>query len=326
MIKYTTTESTDIQKTSLNPQPTLKTPKSFQETISSYWQLTKPKVVALLLITAIVGMCLATDDSVPFSTLFFGLIGMGFAMGGSAAVNQVVDHHIDAKMRRTQNRPLVLGQITPNQALIFALSLIFCGVLILEVWVNRLTAVLTLLGAVGYAVIYTLFLKRATPQNIVVGGLAGAIPPLLGWTATSGEFHGNALLPVLIIFTWTPPHFWALAIHRADEYREAKIPMLPVTHGIEFTKTLIIFYTVLLLLVSWLPYITRMSGWLYAVTATVLGCVFLGYALKLKFNPTTQTAMRTFGYSIVYLFALFIGLLFDHYLIDSTSFLITNGV
>lgn len=279
-----------------------------------YYELTKPKVVALLMLTAVVGMFLSTPGMVPLEVLTLGSLGMAFAMAAAAAVNHVVDQRIDAIMARTENRPIVRGKIGPQKALIFAAVLSAVSMVILDVFINRLTAVLTLFGIVGYAFIYTMYLKRATPQNIVIGGIAGAIPPLLGWTAVTNELHPHALLLVLIIFVWTPPHFWALAIHRRDEYAKAGIPMLPVTHGIEFTKTSVLHYTLLLLVASMLPYITGMCGGIYAVSALGLGAVFLYYAFKLKYKPEAGTAMKTFGYSIVYLMLLFVALLVDHYI------------
>lgn len=278
-----------------------------------YYELTKPKVVALLMLTAIVGMFLSTPGMVPWQPLIFGSIGMAFAMAAAAAVNHVVDEKIDAVMARTQNRPVAQGKIDPQRGLLFAAILATASMIILDTLVNRLTAVLTLSGIIGYAFIYTLYLKRATPQNIVIGGVAGAIPPLLGWTAVTNELHPHALLLVLIIFVWTPPHFWALAIHRRDEYAKAGIPMLPVTHGINFTKTSVLHYTILLTIVSILPYLTGMCGLIYLVAASLLGAGFMGYALKLKFAPSENTAIKTFGYSIVYLIALFVALLVDHY-------------
>lgn len=279
-----------------------------------YYELTKPRVVALLMLTAVVGMFLSTPGMVPWQVLTLGSLGMALAMAAAAAVNHVVDQRIDAIMARTENRPIVRGKIGPQRALIFAAVLSALSMVILDVFINRLTAVLTLFGIVGYAFIYTMYLKRATPQNIVIGGIAGAIPPLLGWTAVTNELHPHALLLVLIIFVWTPPHFWALAIHRRDEYAKAGIPMLPVTHGIEFTKTSVLHYTLLLLVASMLPFITGMCGLIYGISALALGVVFLYYAIKLKYNPNPGTAMKTFGYSIVYLMLLFVALLVDHYL------------
>ncbi|HEX6590620.1 MAG TPA: heme o synthase [Moraxellaceae bacterium] len=279
----------------------------------AYWELTKPGVVALLMVTAVIGMFLATPGMVPLRVLILGSLGLALSMMASAVVNQVMDQRIDAIMARTQKRPLVEGRVNTRAALFFAAVLCVLSLLILDVYINRLTAVLTFFGIVGYAFIYTLWLKRATPQNIVIGGLAGAIPPLLGWTAVTGEVHPHALLLVLIIFAWTPPHFWALAIHRREEYAKADIPMLPVTHGLEFTKTSVLLYTVILLLTAVLPYLTGMSSLIYLLGSSVLGAIFLLYALRLKFQDDPKVPMKTFGYSITYLFLLFLLLLVDHY-------------
>ncbi|MGB4342595.1 MAG: heme o synthase, partial [Moraxellaceae bacterium] len=236
----------------------------------AYWELTKPGVVALLMVTAVIGMFLATPGMVPWRVLILGSLGMALAMMASAVINQIMDQRIDAIMARTHKRPLVQGRVNTRAALVFAAVLGLASLVILDVFINRLTAVLTFFGIIGYAFIYTLWLKRATPQNIVIGGLAGAIPPLLGWTAVTGEVHPHALLLVLIIFAWTPPHFWALAIHRRDEYAKADIPMLPVTHGLEFTKTAVLLYTVILFVIALLPYLTGMSGLIYLAGSTVL--------------------------------------------------------
>lgn len=289
-------------------------PSTLWSIFQDYYEMTKPKVVLLLLLTALVGMCLASDSWVSWQILIAGLTGIGFLSSAAAVVNHVVDRRIDSKMARTFNRPVVKGKITPQNALIFAALLTVVGYIILEVWVNRLTAVLTFAGLLGYAVVYTMYLKRATPQNIVIGGLAGAIPPLLGWTAVTGEIHAHALLLVLIVFIWTPPHFWALAIHREKDYARAQVPMLPVTHGIDFTKTSILLYTILLCVVCLLPYVIGMSGLIYLIGSTLLNLVFLYYAWKLKFTATEQTAMQTFKYSIIHLMVLFVVLLTDHYL------------
>jgi protoheme IX farnesyltransferase len=259
-------------------------------------------------------MCLASDSWISWQILAAGLTGIGFLSSAAAVVNHVVDRKIDGKMARTSNRPVAKGKVTPQKALIFAAVLTIVGYAILELWVNRLTAVLTLAGLLGYAVVYTMYLKRATPQNIVIGGLAGAIPPLLGWTAVTGEIHPHALLLVLIVFIWTPPHFWALAIHREKDYARAQVPMLPVTHGIEFTKTSILLYTVLLCVVCLLPYLVGMSGIIYLIGSTLLNAGFLYYAWKLKFTSTEQTAMQTFKFSIIHLMILFVVLLVDHYM------------
>lgn len=279
-----------------------------------YYELTKPRVVMLLLLTALVGMCLASESWIKWQILLAGLIGIGLLSAAAAVINQVVDRRIDSQMARTFHRPVPQGKITPFRALAFAFGLAVLGFAILSLWVNMLTAGLTLASLVGYAVIYTMFLKRATPQNIVIGGLAGASPPLLGWTAVTGQIHAYPLLLVLIIFTWTPPHFWALAIHREKDYAKAKIPMLPVTHGIEFTKTSVLLYTVLLCVVCLLPYLVAMTGLIYLLGSSMLNLGFLYYAWKLKFAAEQNTALQTFKYSILHLMLLFIALLVDHYL------------
>jgi protoheme IX farnesyltransferase len=280
-----------------------------------YLELTKPKVVLLLMVTAIAGMFLATQPAgmVPLNILLVASLGLAMAMGASAVINHVVDQRIDTLMARTRQRPVATGKIKPHHALVFAALLTVVSLWMLDQYINRLTAVLTFFGVIGYAGIYTFYLKRATPQNIVIGGLAGAIPPLLGWTAVTGRLDPEAFTLVLIIFIWTPPHFWALAIHRREEYAKAEIPMLPVTHGEEFTKTHILYYTVLLLLAAWLPFVIRMSGLIYLACASLLGMVFLLYAVRLKYFPHESLPMKTFGYSITYLFLLFIALLVDHY-------------
>lgn len=279
-----------------------------------YLELTKPKVVVLMLITALVGMFLASDGWVAWPVLLFGNLGIGLCAGAAAAVNHVVDRRIDALMARTRLRPLVAGRVSPAAALAFALLLALAGQALLLALTNVLTAWLTLASLLGYAAIYTGFLKRATPQNIVIGGLAGAAPPLLGWTAVSGRLDAEALLLVLIIFAWTPPHFWALAIHRKDDYARAEIPMLPVTHGERYTKLHILLYTLILFAVSLLPFVIHMSGPLYLAGALLLGARFLDWAWALYRDSRPQAALRTFKYSITYLFALFIVLLVDHHL------------
>lgn len=282
--------------------------------LRAYYDLCKPRVVALMLLTAFVGMLLATPQMPSWQTIVFGLLGIGLVASAGAAVNHLVDRHLDAMMHRTQHRPLPSGRISVTNAIFFAAVLTVSGTLILIFLVNWLTALLTLITMIGYAGIYTLYLKRTTPQNIVIGGAAGAAPPLLGWTAVTGHFAANSLLLVLIIFTWTPPHFWALAIHRYKEYAKANIPMLPVTHGIPFTKLNITLYTVLLFAVSLLPYATGMSGLFYLIGAIILGAIFLYYALMLQFSKTKPLiAMQTFRYSIYYLMLLFIVLIIDHY-------------
>jgi protoheme IX farnesyltransferase len=279
-----------------------------------YLELTKPKVVVLMLITSLVGMFLATRAGVPWTVLVFGNLGIALCAGAAAAVNHVVDRRIDALMARTHKRPVTAGRVSPGAALGFALLLALLGQALLLVFTNPLTAWLTLASLLGYAVLYTGFLKRATPQNIVIGGLAGAAPPLLGWVAVSGHISAEALLLVLIIFAWTPPHFWALAIHRKAEYAKADIPMLPVTHGEQYTKVHILLYTLILLAVSLLPFVIHMSGPLYLVSALLLGgrLLFLAWALYRDSRP--HAAINTFKYSIAYLFLLFIALLLDHYL------------
>lgn len=278
-----------------------------------YYEMTKPKVILLLLLTALVGMCLATEGWVELQVLVAGMAGIGLLSSSAAVINHVVDRRIDGQMARTFNRPVVKGKISPRRAIAFAFVLGALGYACLEIWVNTLTAVLTLASLVGYACIYTMYLKRATPQNIVIGGLAGAAPPLLGWTAVTGEIHPHALLLVLIVFTWTPPHFWALAIHRVKDYARAEIPMLPVTHGIEFTKTSVFLYTILLCLVCLMPYLIGMTGVIYLLGSTVLNIGFLYYAWKLKFASDDKTAMQTFTFSILHLMVLFVVLLVDHY-------------
>ncbi len=289
-----------------------------------YYELCKPKVVGLIVFTAVVGMFMATgtanapDAMVPWNVLIFGTLGIGLASASAAAINHVVDRRIDAIMNRTHNRPLPSGQVSSKQALIFALTLGAIAMLMLVVRINLLTAVLTLVSLIGYAVIYTLYLKRATPQNIVIGGAAGAAPPVLGWTAVTNSIDPGALWLFLIIFIWTPPHFWALAIHRRDEYAKVDIPMLPVTHGIEFTQLQVLLYTILLIIVSLMPYLTRMSGPFYLVGAVILGAGFLYHAMKLKRENEQKLdqkiAMKTFGYSIIYLMGIFALLLIDHYI------------
>jgi len=280
-----------------------------------YWSLTKPRVVALIVFTAAIGMFLAVPGLPPLRQSVLGFLGIWLAASSAAAINQLLDARIDAKMARTSWRPLVSGTLTSRQALVFALVLAALSTLILVLWVNVLTAVLTFLSLIGYAVVYTVFLKRATPQNIVIGGIAGAAPPALGWAAVTGQLHPHALLLVLIIFVWTPPHFWALAIFRRDDYARAMVPMLPVTHGVEYTRWQILLYTVLLVIVTVLPWATGMSGLFYLGGALVLGAVFLWYAWKLLDPPDEFYAMRVFNYSIVYLMALFAFLLVDHWLL-----------
>lgn len=278
-----------------------------------YKELTKPNVVLLMILTSVIGMFMAVPGMVPLQVLVLGNLGIGLCAGAAAAVNHLVDQRVDQKMTRTHNRPIAQGRISNLQAALFAAVLGGLGMTILLVWINPLTAWLTFASLVGYAFVYTMFLKRATPQNIVIGGLAGAAPPLLGWTAVSGDINGHALLLVLIIFAWTPPHFWALAIHRKEEYAAVGIPMLPVTHGVAFTKLHILLYTILMFLVTLLPFATRMSGPLYLLGAVVLGGGFLYWAIELMRGKNPNAPMETFRYSIVYLMALFLVMLVDHY-------------
>ncbi|QNP41817.1 heme o synthase [Lysobacter solisilvae (ex Woo and Kim 2020)] len=290
--------------------------------IRQYFDLTKPRVVALIVFTALVGMLLAIDGLPTAEETrrgLLGFLGIWLAASSAAAINQLLDARIDAKMARTSWRPIVAGQITPRQALAFALVLGALSMLVLVLWVNTITALLTFASLIGYAVVYTVFLKRATPQNIVIGGIAGAAPPLLGWasiTGMQGEWDwSHALLLVLIIFVWTPPHFWALAIFRREDYRKAMVPMLPVTHGVQYTRWQILFYTVLLVVVTVLPFAAGMSGWFYLGGALVLGAMFIWHAWKLMDPPDELYAMKVFSYSIVYLMALFAFLLVDHWLL-----------
>lgn len=279
-----------------------------------YIELCKPRVVALMLLTVLVGMHLATPGWISLPILIASLMGIAFCAGSAAALNHLIDKRIDSMMTRTSRRPLVRGSISSKQAICFACGLGISGLFILTYWVNSLTACLTFLTLIGYAGIYTGYLKRATPQNIVIGGLAGAAPPLLGWTAITNQLDPQALLLVLIIFTWTPPHFWALAIYRYEEYQHAEIPMLPVTHGIQFTKLNVLLYTILLFVVSLLPVIIGMSGRVYLIGSCLLGLRFLYWSFLLFRSDNPRIAMKTFRFSIVYLMLLFLFLLLDHYL------------
>ena len=291
------------------------------ESVLARWpdflELTKPRVVALMLLTALIGMCMAVPGLVPWEPLVFGNIGIGLCAGAAAAINHVVDERIDQNMSRTTNRPVAQGRVTQTEALVFAALLAIGGTALLAFTVNVLTAILTVASLVGYAFIYTMFLKRATPQNIVIGGLAGAAPPLLGWTAVTGEVHAHGLLLVLIIFAWTPPHFWALAIHRKDEYAAVGIPMLPVTHGNRFTALHILLYTILMFLITLLPFATLLSVWIYAVSAVVLGLVFLYWSIEILRAKNPKAPMDTFKYSINYLLLLFVAMLADHWILGS---------
>jgi len=280
-----------------------------------YYDLCKPKVVALLLLTSMVGVVLASPrGEISLFVLVMSTLGIGFAAAAGAVINQVVERENDARMARTEGRPLPQGKVTQQNAFIFAVLLAVASVFVLTAWVNVLTAVLTFASMIGYAVVYTMYLKKATPQNIVIGGLAGATPPLLGWTAVTNSIDPHALLLVLIIYTWTPPHFWALAIHRRDDYAKVNLPMLPVTHGIEFTKYSILGYTILMVMVTLLPYLAYMRGLIYLVAALLLGGYFLFMVLRLMFTDHHNIAIKTFVYSINYLMLLFIAMVIDHYL------------
>ena len=284
--------------------------------IKSYYLLCKPNVVYMMLICALVGMLLAEDTVSSIPTILIALLGIALCSGSAAAINQVIDRKADAAMTRTDQRPLPQGELSAFHASCFALVIGILGAIILFVFINTLTMILTLASLVGYAFIYTVYLKRATPQNIVIGGLAGAAPPLLGWASISNTIDPHALLLVLIIFVWTPPHFWALAIYRKDEYAKESIPMLPVTHGVAFTKLQIVLYTIILFIVSILPYIVLMSGGIYLVSAVILSSIFLYYSIKLYFSDDDAIAMKTFNFSIYYIFLIFVALLLDHYLIQ----------
>jgi protoheme IX farnesyltransferase len=284
--------------------------------LKSYYILCKPNVVYMMLICALVGMLLAEDSVSSISNIIISLLGIALCSGSAAAINQVVDRKSDASMTRTDQRPLPQGELSPFHASCFAFVIGLVGALILYLFVNTLTMLLTLASLIGYAFIYTIYLKRATPQNIVIGGLAGAAPPLLGWAAISNTIDPFALLLVLIIFVWTPPHFWALAIYRRDEYAKESIPMLPVTHGVAFTKLQIVLYTIILFIVSILPYIVLMSGAIYLISAVILSSIFMYYSIRLYLSDDDSYAMRTFNFSIYYIFLIFVALLCDHYLIQ----------
>ena len=279
-----------------------------------YFELCKPRVVYLIVFTAVVGMFLAVPGWPPLNALVAGTLGIALAASSAAAINHLLDQRIDAVMARTRDRPLPSGQLDAQQVLWFALILCVISMTLLIVWVNSLTAMLTFFSLIGYAIIYTLWLKRATPQNIVIGGAAGAAPPVLGWTAVTGSIDPGALILFLIIYVWTPPHFWALAIHRRHDYAAVDIPMLPVTHGVKFTRWHILFYTILLVIVTILPFLTGMSGLLYLSGVTVLNLGFLWYALRMLSGGDESLPMQTFSYSIIYLMLLFVFLLVDHYM------------
>ena len=288
-------------------------PMPVRHCFTAYLEVCKPKIVVTIVFTAVVGMFLAVPGMVPVDILLAGAAGIGLGAAAGAAFNHAVERRIDTAMARTRNRPVVAGVLAPRSVTVFACILAAASAGVLLVWVNWLTAALTLVSTTAYAVVYTVWLKPATPQNIVIGGAAGAMPPVIGWAAVTGAVDPHALLLFLIIFAWTPPHFWALAIHRRSDYAAADVPMLPVTHGVAFTRLQILLYTLLLLVASVLPYVTRMSGIVYLVGAIVFGAVFVYYALALMFRDDPTLPMKTFGYSIVYLFGIFACLLVDHH-------------
>ena len=282
--------------------------------VKNYYELCKPNVVLMMLLCALVGIVLASETWLPLMEIIIPLMGIALCSGSAAAINQIIDREADAEMDRTDKRPIPQGEISVTNASIFAFTIGALGVLILVYLVNSLTAILTVLALGGYAFIYTIYLKRATPQNIVIGGLAGAAPPLLGWASVTNTIEPNALLLVLIIFIWTPPHFWALAIYRKDDYAKQSIPMLPVTHGVDFTKLQIVLYTIILFLVSLFPYIVLMSGIIYLVSALILSSLFLFYSVRLYVSDDDKYAMQTFWFSIYYIFLIFIALIIDHFI------------
>jgi len=287
--------------------------RHFRALAREYFELTKPRVVSLIMFTAVVGMFLSSPSGLPLALFLLGTLGIALASASAAAINHILDLRFDTGMIRTSRRPLPTGSLSTREALLFALILGVASMVILTLWVNLLTAVLTFISLIGYSVIYTVYLKHATPQNIVIGGAAGAAPPVLGWTAITGHVAPDALLLFLIIFLWTPPHFWALALYREKEYAKVGIPMLPVTHGREFTQLQILLYTILLVAVTIMPFATHMSGWLYLIGAVILDVGFLYYAVRLYRNYSDELARKTFRYSINYLAVLFALLLVDHY-------------
>lgn len=293
------------------------TTQSYNVSVSwrDYYALCKPNVVIVMLMTSLIGMLLAEDYLSDLSIIFWGNLGIGLSAASAAAINHIVDREIDQKMSRTKKRPVATGRVPIHRAIIFAFLLGIIGQSVLFVFVNSLTAWLTLASLVGYALIYTLFLKRATPQNIVIGGIAGAAPPLLGWVAVTGSIHPDALLLVLIIFAWTPPHFWALAVYKKDDYAKAGVPMLPVTHGIQYTKLHIVLYSFILLAVTLLPFCTGMFSWIYLFSATTLGVMFIYKSVRTYFSSDINLALNTFKFSITYLLLLFAAMLFDHFML-----------
>jgi protoheme IX farnesyltransferase len=286
----------------------------FSARAHQFYQLTKPRVVSLIVFTAIIGMCLAVPGAVPLQPLLAGTIGIALVAGAAAAMNCLVEQKIDAVMARTNRRPLPRGQLSSLETLVFAAATGGLGLAVLHQGTNPLTMWLTLATFVGYAIVYTVILKPMTPQNIVIGGASGAMPPVLGWTAVTGDVTADALTLFLIIFAWTPPHFWALALYRKDEYARAGVPMLPVTHGDKFTRLHVLLYTIILCACSLLPFVVRMSGAIYLAAAVILGSIFLGYAVRIYRDYSDALARRTFRYSITYLASLFAALLADHYL------------
>lgn len=288
-----------------------------QSIVNDYYELCKPRVVMLIVFTAVIGMFLAvpTPQDLPLVETIFGTLGIGLAAASAAAINQIVEQKFDAEMSRTEDRPLITGGINQKQALVFAIIVGLSAMVMLVVLVNPLTAGLTFLSLIGYAFIYTLYLKHATPQNIVIGGAAGAAPPVLGWAAVTNDVTVHSLILFLIIFVWTPPHFWALAIAKKDDYAKVGIPMLPVTHGVKFTRLQVLLYTVLLLIVTSLPFLSHMSGMVYLIASTILGGIFLYYAVRMQDPSLKGMPMKTFGYSILYLMLLFSFLLIDHYVV-----------
>ncbi|MEE8529850.1 MAG: heme o synthase [Nitrosomonadaceae bacterium] len=281
--------------------------------MQQFYRLTKPRVVSLIVFTAIIGMFLSVPGAVPLNALIFGTLGIALVAGAAAAVNCLVEQKIDSVMARTRGRPLPKGEVNSLETIFFVAVIGGAGLFMLHQWVNPLTMWLTLVTFVGYAIIYTVILKPLTPQNIVIGGASGAMPPVLGWTAVTGEISADALLLFLIIFAWTPPHFWALALYRKLEYAKVGMPMLPVTHGDKFTRLHVLLYTLILCAVTLMPYATKMSGLIYLVSAVILGAVFLYYAVKIYLDYSDQLARKTFRFSIFYLTVLFSALLVDHY-------------
>jgi protoheme IX farnesyltransferase len=302
--------STDVDKIDIKDKATWR----------DYYDLCKPKVVALLLLTSVVGVVLASPPGeISLFVLIMSTLGIGLGAAAGAAINQIVERESDSRMARTENRPLPKGRVSQQNAFIFAIMMAAASVFVLTAWINTLTAVLTFASMIGYAVIYTMYLKKATPQNIVIGGLAGATPPLLGWTSVTGSIDAHGVLLVLIIYTWTPPHFWALAIHRRDDYAKVNLPMLPVTHGIEFTKYSILGYTILMFMVTLLPYLAYMRGEIYLVSAVLLGLYFFYKVFLLMFSDRKNAAISTFVYSINYLMLLFVAMVVDHYFASDVS-------